>query len=66
MVVVKWLSGRLAKERKIVSRGCFGQELRKENRQHRGSSKGTTVGKAAVQLQKQEITEGKPTDLIPT
>ena len=43
-------------ERKRDSLGCFGQESRKENQQHRGSSNGMTVGKAVVQLQKQEIT----------
>ena len=43
-------------ERKEVSWGCFGQESRKQNRQHRGGSKGITVGKAVVQQQKQELT----------
>ena len=38
-------------KRKKDSWACFGQESRKENRQHRGSSKGITVGKSVVQLQ---------------
>ena len=50
-LVVNWKSGRSTKERKKDSSGCFGQEPRKKNRQHRGSSKGITVGKAVVQLQ---------------
>ena len=44
--MAKWM---LCK-RKKDSWGCFGQEPRKENQQHRGSSKGITVGKAVVQL----------------
>ena len=42
--------------RKKDSSVCFGRESRKKNRQHRGSSKEITVGKAVVQLRKQEIT----------
>ena len=44
---MKWLSGRLAKERKTVEDAL----ARNQNRQHGGSSKGITMEKAVVQLQ---------------
>ena len=53
---MKWRSGRIAKKRKKDSGGCFGQESRKKNQHHRGSSKEITLGRVVVQLRKQEIT----------
>ena len=50
MVVLKWLSGCLAKERKIVE-DALARNQKKENWQHRGSGKGIREGKGVVHLQ---------------
>ena len=50
-LAVKWLSECIAKERKIVEDALARNQ---EKLAARGSSKGITVGKAVVQLRKQE------------
>ena len=45
---MKWLSERIVKERKIV------EDALARNRERKTGSKGITVGKAVVQLRKQE------------